>query len=62
MTFTEAYAIHGPDVERIAHLLGIAPSEADQLINKRMDERHARRVKDARTRSELREIRARRPA
>lgn len=62
MTFDEAYALCGPDVERVAYLLGIAPSEADRLINKRMDEKHARRVKDERVRTNLREIRARRPA
>ncbi|QND41554.1 hypothetical protein HB770_10990 [Rhizobium leguminosarum bv. viciae] len=33
MTFLEAYALHGPDVERIAEALGITPPEADRLIN-----------------------------
>lgn len=41
MTFLEAYTIHGPDVEAIAKLLGIAPAEADRLINEEMNRRHA---------------------
>ena len=37
ITFSEAYAAIGPDVEAIAELLGIAPSEADRLINAEMN-------------------------
>ncbi len=67
MTFSEAYAAIGPDVEAIAELLGIAPAEADRLINEEMNRRHEeRRDKrlsyhrgyDQRVRVQLREIRA----
>lgn len=37
MTFLEAYAIHGPDVEEIAKAMGIAPPAADRLINAKMN-------------------------
>lgn len=73
MTFSEAYAISGPDVEAIAKLLGIAPAEADRLINEEMERRHRekmaphhqarakeyRRQHNIALRSELRDIRAR---
>ena len=67
MTFSEAYNIHGPDVEAIAKLLGIAPSEADRLINEEMERRHQERREkrlsyhreyDRRVRVQLREISA----
>jgi DNA-directed RNA polymerase specialized sigma24 family protein len=45
MTFLEAYALHGPDVERIAEAMGITPSEADRLINEAMERRHQQRVR-----------------
>lgn len=67
-TFLEAYEKHGPDVERIAQALGIAPSEADRLINAEMERKHAhrlvtaRREQNARYREQIRGIRARRPA
>ncbi|MDG4675847.1 hypothetical protein P9A16_32625 [Shinella sp. 838] len=41
MTFLEAYASHGPDVERVAVSMGIKPHEADRLINREMDRRRA---------------------
>jgi hypothetical protein len=44
MTFLEAYALLGPDVERIAEALGITPPEADRLINEAMERRHQQRV------------------
>ncbi|MGO8422288.1 hypothetical protein ACC807_11180 [Rhizobium ruizarguesonis] len=44
MTFLEAYALHGPDVERIAEALSITPPEADRLINEAMERRHQQRV------------------
>jgi hypothetical protein len=44
MTFFEAYEICGPDVERIALLLGITPPEADRLINELMDRRYQKKV------------------
>ena len=62
MTFSEAYALHGPDVELIAEAMGITAPEADRLINDRMDRKYRDRVENARIRAELREIRARRPA
>ncbi len=37
MTFLEAHALHGPDVELIAETLGVTPPEADRLINAKMD-------------------------
>lgn len=62
MNFSEAFLLYPYDVERIAAETGIEPPEVDHLINKRMDEKHARRVKNARARADLSEIRARRPA
>lgn len=62
MTFTEAFALYGPDTIAISEALGIPEYEADHRINKRMDEKHARRLKNAREREDLREIRERRPA
>lgn len=71
MTFIEAYTAVGPDVEAIAKLLGIAPSEADRLINEEMERRHQERRKkeqsyqrayNLRMREQLREIRAGRSA
>jgi hypothetical protein len=67
MTFPEAYASVGPDVEAIAKLLGISPSEADRLINEEMNRRHQEcrekrlsyhRGYDQRIRAQLSEIRA----
>jgi hypothetical protein len=43
MTFLEAYAVHGPDVERIAFALDISRPEADRLINRELDRRYAER-------------------
>lgn len=43
MTFIEAYAIHGPDIERIAYTLDISRPEADRLINREMDRRYKER-------------------
>ena len=40
MTFSDAYASVGPDVEAIAKLLGISPPQADRLINEEMNRRH----------------------
>ncbi|WP_165410039.1 hypothetical protein [Rhizobium ruizarguesonis] len=51
MTFLEAYAIHGPDVERIAEALGITPPEADRLINEALERRHQQRVQRSRRRA-----------
>lgn len=48
MTFLEAYTIAGPDVERIARLLGITPPEADRLINELLNRRHEKRVQHRR--------------
>jgi hypothetical protein len=73
MTFSEAYAIHGPDVEAIADALGIAPSAADSMINAELTQRHIDRIKEEkrrtaqrdhmrRVRSDLRSIRAGRSA
>ncbi|MBB3565848.1 hypothetical protein FHX06_007221 [Rhizobium sp. BK512] len=33
MTFLEAYALHGPDLELIGETIGVTPPEADRLIN-----------------------------
>jgi hypothetical protein len=72
MTFSEAFTLHGPDVERIARDIGITPPEADRLINEEMKRRHEGRRRperlsyhrdyNFRSREDLREIRARRPA
>ncbi|MBB3743880.1 plasmid maintenance system antidote protein VapI [Rhizobium sp. BK591] len=51
MTFLEAYALHGPDVERIAEALGITPPEADRLINDEMERRYQKRVQIDRRRA-----------
>lgn len=59
MTFLEAYKLHGPDVERIADELGIAPHEADRLINAKMNERHTNRTTWQRTKAANAEIRKR---
>ncbi|TWB61672.1 hypothetical protein FBZ98_1011017 [Rhizobium sp. ERR 922] len=49
MTFSEAYASIGPDVEAIAELLGIPAAEADKQINAEMNRAHAEKArKDAR--------------
>ncbi|MBX4870603.1 hypothetical protein HJA85_27160 [Rhizobium bangladeshense] len=48
MTFLEAYAIHGPDVERIAAVLGIPASEADRLVSREMDRTYQARVRGER--------------
>ncbi|WP_439605464.1 hypothetical protein [Shinella sp.] len=44
ITFLEAYALHGPDVERIAFSMGIKPHEADRLINAELDRQDAERA------------------
>ncbi len=44
MTFSQAYTLYGPDVERIARRLGIAPHEADRRINAEMNKRHKERT------------------
>lgn len=62
MTFSEAYAIHGPDTIAISEALGIPEHEADRLINERIEQKARRRADNTRLRTELREIRARRPA
>jgi hypothetical protein len=73
MTFAEAYALFGPDVEAIAQELGIDPAEADRLINETMEAIHTQKIKRearkayqrewmAKTRSNLREIRTGRNA
>jgi hypothetical protein len=62
MTFLEAFALYGHDTIAISEALNIPEHEADRLINKRMNEKHARRVRDDRHRAQLREFRARRPA
>lgn len=49
-TFLEAYSLLGPDVERIAVLLGITPPEADRLISRELDRRHAERRRQLETR------------
>jgi hypothetical protein len=60
MTFAEAFNLIGPDVEAIAQELGIDPSEADRLINEKLNKRYENRIRNERVRSELRDIRARR--
>ena len=45
MTFDEAFTLHGPDVERIARRLGIAPHEADRRINAEMNKRQEVRLR-----------------
>ncbi|MEQ1407752.1 hypothetical protein ABK249_22795 [Neorhizobium sp. Rsf11] len=62
MTFSEAYALHGPDTIAISEALGIREHEADRLINERMDRKYADKVENLRRSAEPREIRARRPA
>jgi hypothetical protein len=71
MTFSEAYAAIGPDVEAIAELLGISAAEADRKINAEMNRRHQERREkhlsyhrgyDQRVRARLREIRSGRSA
>jgi len=61
-TFSEAFTLYGPDVEAIAQELGIDPSYADRLINEKLNKRYENRIRNERVRSDLREIRARRPA
>ncbi|QJS25773.1 hypothetical protein [Rhizobium ruizarguesonis] len=51
ITFLEAYALHGPDVERIAEALGITHPEADRLINEAMERRYQQRVQRGRRRA-----------
>lgn len=69
MTFSEAFTLHGPDVETIAQAMGIQPHEADKLINEEMDRKFAaksreklleqNRARYRRARDERREIRRR---
>jgi hypothetical protein len=59
MTFSEAYALYGPDVEQMAQAMGIDPPAADRLINDKLNRRYRDRQENARIRSELGEIRAR---
>jgi DNA-binding MarR family transcriptional regulator len=51
MTFLEAYSKYGPDVERIAEVLGIKPADADRLINELLERRHAKRSQYSRRRA-----------
>lgn len=36
-TFPDVYRLYGPDVERIAEAMNMLPSDADRLINARME-------------------------
>jgi hypothetical protein len=46
MTFEQAFATYGPDVERIAAETGIAQPIVDRLINGVMTDRYIQRRKD----------------
>jgi hypothetical protein len=71
MIFSQAFALYGPDVEKIAEAMGIKPPKADRLINAAMNKRYEkehrpvfdpveyRRQHNLRLRAELREIRRR---
>jgi hypothetical protein len=59
VTFSESYAIYGPDTIAISKALNIPEHEADRLINERMERRYRRRAYEARVRFQLREIRER---
>lgn len=59
ITFSEAYALYGPDVERIAQAMSIDPPAADRLISDKLNRRYRDRQENARIRSELGDIRAR---
>ncbi|OJY66423.1 hypothetical protein [Rhizobium sp. 60-20] len=75
MTFSEAYAVHGPDTIAISRALDIPEHEADRRISEELNKRHVERVEkqarktaaynqayNVRRRSRLREIRAGRSA
>jgi len=44
VTFSEAYALHGPDVPAISIALGIPEHKADRLINDRLNRLYANRA------------------
>lgn len=46
MTFEQAFATYGPDIERIASETGIAPPDVDRLVNGAMTDRYIQRRKD----------------
>jgi hypothetical protein len=46
ITFEQAFALYGPDVERIAAETGIAPPDVDRLVNGAMTDRYIQRRKD----------------
>jgi DNA-binding IclR family transcriptional regulator len=48
MTFLDAFALYPYDVERIAEVTGLAPSEVDRLINDLMERRYQKRVQYSR--------------
>lgn len=48
MTFLDAFALYPYDVERIAEVTGLAPSEVDHLINDLMNRRYQKRVQYSR--------------
>ncbi len=47
MTFEEAFAAIGPDVEAIAELLCIPAAEADKLVNSELNKAHAEKARRA---------------
>jgi hypothetical protein len=62
MTFLEAFTVYGPDTIAISEALDIQEHEADRLVSQRMDRTYVSLMGNVRIRSELRDIRARRPA
>lgn len=62
MTFSEAYALYGPDTIAIADALGIPEHEADRLINAKMNARAYEKARWVRTKAENAEIRRRQGA
>jgi hypothetical protein len=62
MTFLEAFNLYGPDTIAISEALDIPEHEADRLVSQRMDRTYVSRMENVLIRSDLREIRARRPA
>ena len=59
MTFSQAFAIHGPDTIAIAAAVGIPEHEADRLINAKMNARAYEKARWQRTKAENAEIRRR---
>jgi len=47
MTFSDAYASVGPDVEAIAELLCIPAAEADKLVNSELNKVYAEKLRSA---------------